>query len=314
LSPQLSIVTTVYRSSAFLQDFYARISETAGKLGVSYELLFVNDGSPDDSATVLSRIAASDPRVTVMHLSRNFGHHEAAFEGLLRARGDFVYIIDCDLEEQPEWLEEFWAAIQADPGKDLVYGVAAERAGSVFNRHAGRIFYKLFNLVSDFKIPQNVMTTRIMTRRYIKALGEFRERTVVMAGLYEMVGFESSALVRQKAPQRARSYSFLRRYRLMVNSMVSFSSLPLEMVFYTGVGITLLALVVSAALIYLWLVSNITVPGWISIVVSIWLVGGIIISFLGIISVYLSVIFKEVKARPRTIVREIENHGDVGGQ
>lgn len=309
MSPQLSIVTTVYRSSAYLNEFYARISETARKLGVSYELLFVNDGSPDDSASVLTAIAAKDTKVTVIHLSRNFGHHEAAFEGLLRARGDHVYIIDCDLEEQPEWLAEFWAAITADPDKDLVFGVSAGRTGSLFNRFSGHLFYKVFNMVSDFKIPQNVMTTRIMTRRYVKALAEFSERTVVMAGIYEMVGFRSSAIVKHRAPQRGRSYSFLRRYRLMINSIVSFSSFPLEMVFYSGIAITLLALIFSLALVYRWLFSNLTVPGWLSIVVSIWLVGGIVVSFLGVISIYLSVIFKEVKARPRTIVKDVENFG-----
>ena len=314
MSLQLSIVTTVYRSSAYLDEFYARISETARRLGVSYELLFVNDGSPDDSATALSAIAAKDPKVTVIQLSRNFGHHEAAFEGLLRARGDYVYIIDCDLEEQPEWLAEFWAAIKADPDKDLIYGVSADRTGPWFNRFAGRVFYKLFNLVSDFKIPENVMTTRIMTRRYVKALGEFSERMVVMAGIYEMVGYRSSAIVKQKAAQRGRSYSFLRRYRLMINSIVSFSSFPLEMVFYCGVAITLLSLVISLVLVYGWLVTNLIVPGWVSIVVSIWLVGGIVISFLGIISIYMSVIFKEVKARPRTIVKQIENYGGTDGQ
>lgn len=314
MSPQLSIVTTVYRSSAFLDEFHARISETAQKVGVSYELLFVNDGSPDDSAGVLAALAEKDPHVTNIHLSRNFGHHEAAFEGLLRARGDFVYIIDCDLEEQPEWLADFWAALKASPGDDLIYGVSASRTGSWFNRFAGRLFYKVFNLVSDFKIPENVMTTRIMTRRYVDALAGFSERLVVMAGIYEMVGFRSSALVKCKAQQRGRSYSFLRRYRLMINSIVSFSSLPLEMVFYAGLGITFFSLVVSLALAYGWLVTDLIVPGWVSIVVSIWLVGGIIISFLGVISIYLAVVFKEVKARPRTIVKEIESRGGTHGQ
>lgn len=314
MSPQLSIVTTVYRSAPYLNEFYARISETARRLGVSYELLFVNDGTPDDSPALLTRLAEQDPRVSVVHLSRNFGHHEAAFEGLLRARGDYVYIIDCDLEEEPEWLAEFWSLIHEKADLDLVYGVSADRAGTAFNRFAGRIFYKLFNAVSDFRIPENVMTTRIMTRRYVRALGLFSERMVVMAGIYEMVGFQSQALVRQKAAQRGRSYSFLRRYRLMINSIVSFSSFPLEMVFYSGLAITLLALAISVALVYGWLVSDLIVPGWVSIVMSIWLVGGIVISFLGVISIYMSVIFKEIKARPRTIVREVEHFGETNGQ
>lgn len=314
LAPQLSIVTTVFRSATFLDEFYVRITEAARKLGVSYELLFVNDGSPDDSAKVLTAIAAKDPRVFVIHLSRNFGHHEAAFEGLLRARGENVYIIDCDLEEQPEWLTDFWAAIKADPSKDLVYGVGAERTGSAFNRLSGRLFYKLFNLVSDFKIPANVMTTRIMTRRYIEALSGFSERMVVMAGIYEMVGFRSSALVKQKSSKRGSSYSFLRRYRLMINSIVSFSSIPLELVFYSGLAITTLSALISLGLLYGWLVTDLIVPGWVSIVMSIWLVGGIVISFLGIISIYLSVVFKEVKARPRTIVKAVENYGVTDGQ
>ena len=314
LAPQLSIVTTVFRSATFLDEFYVRITEAARKLGVSYELLFINDGSPDDSAKVLSAIAAKDPRVFVIHLSRNFGHHEAAFEGLLRARGEIVYIIDCDLEEQPEWLTDFWAAIKSDPSKDLVYGVGADRTGSAFNRFSGRLFYKLFNLVSDFTIPENVMTTRIMTRRYIEALSGFSERMVVMAGIYEMVGFRSSALVKQKASKRGSSYSFLRRYRLMINSIVSFSSIPLELVFYTGLAITTLSVLISLWLLYGWLVTDLIVPGWVSIVMSIWLVGGIVISFLGIISIYLSVVFKEVKARPRTIVKAVENYGVADGQ
>jgi putative glycosyltransferase len=314
LAPQLSIVTTVFRSATFLDEFYVRITEAARKLGVSYELLFVNDGSPDDSAKVLSAIAAKDPRVFVIHLSRNFGHHEAAFEGLLRARGETVYIIDCDLEEQPEWLTDFWAAIKADPSKDLVYGVGADRTGSAFNRLSGRLFYKLFNLVSDFTIPANVMTTRIMTRRYIEALSGFSERMVVMAGIYEMVGFRSSALVKQKSSKRGSSYSFLRRYRLMINAIVSFSSVPLELVFYSGLAITTLSVLISLGLLYGWLVTDLIVPGWVSIVMSIWLVGGIVISFLGIISIYLSVVFKEVKARPRTIVKVVENYGVTDGQ
>jgi putative glycosyltransferase len=135
-----------------------------------------------------------------------------------------------------------------------------------------------------------------------------------MAGIYEMVGFGSSALLKQKESRRSRSYSFLRRYRLMINSIVSFSSIPLELVFYSGVAITLLSLMASVALVYRWLVNDLIVPGWISIVVSIWLVGGIIISFLGIISIYMSVVFKEVKARPRTIVKAIENSGGTHGQ
>jgi putative glycosyltransferase len=137
---------------------------------------------------------------------------------------------------------------------------------------------------------------------------------VVMAGIYEMVGFRSSALVKQKSSKRSSSYSFLRRYRLMINSIVSFSSIPLELVFYSGLAITTLSALISLGLLYGWLVTDLIVPGWVSIVMSIWLVGGIVISFLGIISIYLSVVFKEVKARPRTIVKVVENYGVTDGQ
>lgn len=148
----LSIVTTLYRSEPYIGDFYRRISAAAKQLTDKYELIFVNDGSPDHSLDVVLSLAAGDPRIVVIDLSRNFGHHKAIMTGLARAQGERVFLIDSDLEEDPELLIEFSNHMQLTHA-DVVFGVQKHRAGSLFRRLTGSAFYKLFALLSDLRVP-----------------------------------------------------------------------------------------------------------------------------------------------------------------
>ena len=187
--PLLSVVATLYRSAPGLAEFHARATAAARALaGDSYEIVFVNDGSPDDSLDRAIAIAGADPHVVVVDLSRNFGHHKAMMTGLDHARGERIFLIDSDLEEDPAWLAEF-DGVMARTGSDMVYGVQATRKGGTFERWSGEAFYTLFNWGTGLNLPRNLVTARLMTRRYVEALLLHREREVFLAGLLHITGF-----------------------------------------------------------------------------------------------------------------------------
>src|SRR5918912_1860756 len=163
----LSIVTTLYHSAPWLREFYARTKASAQKITDDYEIIFVNDGSPDDSLEVALSLYKGDTRVRVIDLSRNFGHHKAIMTGLAHAKGELVFLVDVDLEEEPELLEVFYDCLK-ERGADVVFGVQRRRRGSIFERFTGAIFYKLLRLLSDTHVPANQLTARLMTSDYVK--------------------------------------------------------------------------------------------------------------------------------------------------
>jgi cellulose synthase/poly-beta-1,6-N-acetylglucosamine synthase-like glycosyltransferase len=150
---ELSVVTMLYRSEGYLREFHARALAAAAALTPQFELVYVDDGSPDASAATVRELAAGDPRVVLVELSRNFGHHRAAVAGLTHARGRRVFILDVDLEERPEWLSEFAAQMDGS-GADVVFGVSVVRKGTFFRRVLGGVFWKLFNALSDVRFPR----------------------------------------------------------------------------------------------------------------------------------------------------------------
>ena len=298
----LSIVTSMYQSAPFLNEFHERCSAAAARLGGSYEIVFVNDGSPDDSLAVALALRERDPHVRVVDLSRNFGHHKALMTGLAHARGERVFLIDCDLEEDPAWLLSFEELLRTT-GADVVYGVQSQRKGDWFERLAGRVFFTTFNQMLEHQIPANVVTVRLMTARYVRALLDHEERELYLAGLLVATGFDQRPLPVAKGSRPGTSYTLRRRISLFVNAVTSFSNRPLVYIFQIGIGVMLLSIVAGAVLVYKHVTSGIGVPGWASIMVSIWFLGGLTIFCVGVIGVYLSKIFIEIKHRPYTIVR-----------
>src|SRR5690606_17673266 len=161
---KLSIVATLYRSSSFIDEFYARCVTAAESLyGDDFEIILVNDGSPDDSLARAVALHERDRRVKVIDLSRNFGHHKAMMAGLAYSSGDFVFLLDSDLEEQPEWLANFYDELTRTDGieaMDVVFGVQRKRKGNWFERVSGSVFFKVFNYLSEAEIPKNLVTAR----------------------------------------------------------------------------------------------------------------------------------------------------------
>ena len=306
----LSVVATLYRSAAGLAEFHVRASAAAKALaGESYEIVLVNDGSPDDSLTRACALSLADPHVVVVDLSRNFGHHKAIMTGLAHARGARVFLIDSDLEEDPAWLATFDATMR-DSGADVVYGVQSSRKGGAFERWSGTAFYALFNWGTGLDLPRNLVTARLMTRRYVEALLQHQEREIFLAGLWHTTGFLQTPVQVDKLSLSPTTYTLRHKLAILVNSITSFSNAPLIFIFHVGVTISLLSLAYI-----LWLVAHrifvsSTMSGWTSVIASIWLVGGLNILFLGVIGIYLSKIFTETKQRPYTIVRQVYGRSD----
>lgn len=302
-SVALSIVTSMYASESFLDEFHARCTAAATQLvGNSYEIVFVNDGSPDNSLQIAIGMSHRDPRVRVIDLSRNFGHHKALMAGLSHARGDLVFLLDCDLEEDPGWLPAFEESRRAS-SVDVVYGVQDERKGGWIERQAGRIFFRIFNRMLTHPVPPNVTTARLMTRRYVRALVSHTEREISLAGLCVLTGFDQRPLVVHKGSRRQTSYTVRKRVSVFANAITSLSNRPLVYIFQIGAAVMALSVVAAVVLLYRSLHGQIGVPGWASIMVSIWFLGGLIIFCVGVIGMYLAKIFLEVKQRPNTIVR-----------
>ena len=245
-----------------------------------------------------------NPHLVVIDLSRNFGHHKAMMTGLAHAQGEQVFLIDSDLEEDPEWLLGFAGQMQQEHC-DVVYGVQEQRKGSFFERWSGQWFYWLFRALTGLTLPENIVTARLMTRRYVDALLRHDEREVFLAGLWHITGFNQHPQTIEKHNTSATTYTFRRKMTLLVNSVTSFSNAPLIGIFYIGVAISLLAGAYTAYLVINWLFLSKPLSGWTSVMASIWLLGGLVISFIGIVGIYLSKIFSETKRRPYTIVRQV---------
>ncbi|OIQ92720.1 putative glycosyltransferases [mine drainage metagenome] len=301
----LSVVATLYRSEPHLVEFHQRASAAASRLaGDDYEIVLVNDGSPDGSLDLALRLAEADPHLVVVDLSRNFGHHKAMMTGLAHAVGDLVFLIDSDLEEEPEWLEAF-ATRLASEKCDVIFGVQERRKGGWFERWSGQAFYRSFRLLSGVDLPDNLVTARLMTRRYVDALVLHGEQEIVIAGLWAITGFDQRKHIVKKHSKSETTYSLWKKISICVNAITSFSSLPLSFMFYVGAFVFLISIIVAFVFMLHWLFMSRPISGWTSLIVSIWLLGGIVISFIGIVGMYVGKIFSEVKDRPYTIVRRI---------
>lgn len=303
--PELSIVTTLYRSEATIAEFVRRSIAAAEKITRSFEIVIVDDGSPDSSLSLAVGMVEKDPRIKVVELSRNFGHHKALMTGLMHAKGEYCFLIDSDLEESPELLIEFWNK-RLETKKDVIFGYQKERAGDWKRRLTGRIAYWLFRLLlSGIEVPPNHITVRLMSRPFVDALISHREQKTAIGGLWIITGFHQQGIAVEKGVRRRPSYTFATRWHNLIDSITSFSEVPLIGIFYLGMLVSLFAGTATIYLLSLHLLGLQRMQGWVSVMLSIWLIGGLLIFCVGIIGIYISKIFIETKQRPYTIVRKI---------
>jgi putative glycosyltransferase len=301
---KLSIVTTLYRSAGTIEEFHRLIMQAAEAITAEIELVIVNDGSPDNSLELALSLREADPRITIVDLSRNFGHHKAMMTGLAYANGDLVFLIDSDLDEDPALLTLFYERfVRGDC--DVVYGYQAQRRGGPFEKITGYMYYRLVELLSDDEVPRGVITARLMKRDYVKGLVRHRDRAFFIVQLWSTTGFCQVGLAVKKSPRAKPAYSLRKRAAYFVSHVTTSSTKLLYIIFYTGFLLSFVTSAVIAFFILRYLFWGISVSGFTSIIVSIWLFGGLITLILGILGLYIANILSETKRRPYTVIRSV---------
>ena len=301
---RLSIVTTLYQSASTIDEFCRRVLAAAELITDDIEIVMVNDGSPDDSLARALALQGADPRVVVVDLARNFGHHKAMMTGLAHATGDRVFLIDSDLEEEPEVLTGFYERfMQGDC--DVVFGVQESRRGGWLDRVAGEMFFSLIDALSDQKIPRNNVVARLMTRDYVRSLVRHLDREFMMIYLMQLAGYRQIPVVIRKLDNSPSTYSLRMRTEMAIKFLTTTSTRLLYLILYLGISIFGLSLVVIVYFVGRYFAAGVGVDGFTSQIVSIWFLGGLITLILGIFGIYIANILAETKRRPYAVVRRV---------
>jgi glycosyltransferase involved in cell wall biosynthesis len=301
----LSVVAPVYDEEELVEEFVSRTC--AAVAGLNFELVLVNDGSSDRTPELLDQIAASDPRVRVIHLSRNFGHQAALTAGLEHAAGDIVAMIDADLQDPPELILEMIERWRE--GSDVVYAVRKAREGeTAFKLATASWFYKLFDKLAQVDLEPNSGDFRLLDRRALDALLAMTERSRFLRGMTVWVGFTQTAVPYERDARHAgeTKYTLRKMLRFSLDAIASFSHLPLQLATYVGILSAGVAFIAIPVVILLRIFDS-YLPGFGSITIAILLLGGIQLIALGVIGEYVGRIYDEVKHRPLYIVREERN-------
>lgn len=302
-APRLSIVATLYKSAPYVSEFCRRAAEAAQKLvGEDFEIVLVNDGSPDDSLAIARRSIETYPNLRVIELSRNFGHHAAIIAGLDRSRGGLVFYIDSDLEEDPALLVEFSNKLTEE--LDVVFGFHNRVGEPLLRRWTSRAFWGLLSAVSETEITVNMANVRLMRRVYVDALLAMPDRNLFLGGMFPWPGFRQQGIPIERSRREATSYSLAGRMRLALIAAISFSKRPLLFVFALGACISAGSFTVGLFLIVNRILRNSDVlDGWTSLMISVWFLGGLLLGATGVLGLYIAQIFDQVRSRPRYLVR-----------
>jgi dolichol-phosphate mannosyltransferase len=302
----LSVVIPCYNEEAVLHATHERLTSVlAGMSPIEYELIFVNDGSHDDTQLILTQLQHIDPHVRVLLLSRNFGHQIAVTAGLEEAAGDAVVIIDADLQDPPEVIPQMVALWRE--GNDVVYGMRTDRPGeSTFKLWTAKVFYRLINRLSETKMPFDAGDFRLLDRRVVEVINAMPERARFLRGMVSWAGFRQVSLPYERAARQAgeSKYPLMKMISFAMDGIISFSLVPLKLAIWTGfLAIWIAVAGIIGAIIDRLLDKNLT-RGWASLFVAVLFMGGVQLISLGIIGEYLGRIYTEVKRRPLYVVQE----------
>ncbi len=303
----LSVVAPVYDEQELVELFVRRACAAVADCAFAFELVIVNDGSTDATPELLDRIAATDRRVRVIHLSRNFGHQAALTAGLEHAVGDVVVMIDADLQDPPELIPTMVA--RWEEGADVVYAVRKQREGeSAFKLASASWFYRLFDKLAQVDLEPNSGDYRLLDRRALDALLTMTERSRFLRGMTVWVGFTQTAVPYERDARNAgeTKYTLRKMLRFSLDAIASFSHLPLQLATYVGLvsaGVAFVGIPVVVGLHF----SGSYLPGFGSLTIAILLLGGIQLIAIGVIGEYVGRIYDEVKHRPLYIVRDERN-------
>lgn len=300
--PELTVVIPIYNEEENLSALFDRLISVLEGANIDFEILFVDDGSSDESPQMLNDLEASDKRVRVIGLARNFGHQVAITAGLDFARGRAVAVMDADLQDPPEVLPDFIAKWRE--GHEVVYAVRAQRKEGWLKKICYATFYRLLRQVSNIDIPLDAGDFCIMDRRVVDLLNSMPERNRFVRGIRSWVGLRQVGVPfeRQKRHAGSSKYTIERLMLLALDGLISFSYVPLRIITLLGLSVSLLSLFMAAFFFIKKLLFALNPPGYASIIVSIFFLAGIQLITLGVIGEYVGRIFEEAKRRPLYVV------------
>lgn len=300
----LSLVIPVLNESASLHELASRVQKALDPLELHYKLIFVDDGSTDDTVATLTRLHQNDPRIALISLSRNFGHQAAIQAGLEHAPGDAVVIMDGDLQDPPEVvprLIEMWRQ-----GADVIFAVRRKRKESALKRAAYALYYRLLYLVSEVPIPLDSGDFCLLSRPVVDVIRQCPERNRFIRGIrswagFTQVGFEYERDARFSGEVK---YSWPKLWRLAIDGIFSFSALPLRLATYIGLIFFCISSIYILYAVGVRIFGSYAPPGWASLIVAILFMGSVQLIMLGIIGEYLARIYEETKQRPLFVVQK----------
>lgn len=300
----ISIVSPVYRAENIVEELVKQVKESVSTITDDFEIILVNDYSPDNSWMKITEECAKDTRVKGINLSRNFGQHYAITAGLNYAKGDWVVVMDCDLQDRPDEIPNLYK--KAQEGYDSVFAQRTERKHSFLKQFLSRIFYTLFSYLTETKQDPSVANFGIYKRCVVDAILNMNDQIRFFPTMVQWVGFRKLYLPVNHAErfEGKTSYNLKGLLRLALNTILAFSDKPLRITAKAGFTIAVLSFIVGLVYFVLFLTGNIQVLGFTSLILSVWFLAGIIMMILGMLGLYVGKVFEKVKQRPTFIVSQ----------
>lgn len=306
-STHISVVAPVYGCKTCLAELYLRLKKSLEVISTHFEIILVNDASPDNAWETIEEIAKKDPRVKGIDLSRNFGQHYAITAGIELAKGEWVIVMDCDLQDQPEEITKLYS--KAQEGFDVVLARRHSRQDTFFKVFASKMFYSTLGYLTDTEQDSTIANFGIYHNKVITAICNMGDSMRYFPTMVRWVGFKQTAIDIEHASRTEgkSSYNFKRLMKLGLDVVLSFSQKPLVLTIKLGALISLFAFGAAGVFLVKYLMGDIIVMGWITLALSIWLFSGIIIMIIGIVGLYIGKTFENVKQRPRFIIKTALN-------
>jgi glycosyltransferase involved in cell wall biosynthesis len=305
---KISVVSPVYNAEKIIPFLIDRIVQAVSKITDDFEIILVEDSSPDESWSVIEQIAAINPKIIGIKLSRNFGQHYAITAGLDHSKGEWVVVMDCDLQDQPEEIENLYA--KAMEGFDIVLAQRVNRQDHFLKKTSSALFYKFLKYLTGYAQDSSVANFGIYNRKVINAVCSMRESIRYFPTMVRWVGFKSTTInvVHNSRFEGTTTYGFKKLLRLATDIILAYSDKPIRLLVKFGVLVSLFSFVMAIRLLFQWLNGDIIVLGYTSLVISIWFLSGVIIFTLGLVGLYVGKTFECTKNRPIYIVSKQINH------
>ncbi|GAA3621335.1 glycosyltransferase family 2 protein [Flavivirga jejuensis] len=310
MNKKLSFVVPVYFEEAVISRFILEMTEVLETFSFDYEIVFIDDGSTDNTVSIIKQEALSNSSIKLIELSYNHGKQAALTAGITHASGDYLLYMDPDLQDPPSEIGRFITEIEK--GYDLVFGVRKEKKDSFINRIFSRIFWGVLRKFTGLKLPKGLAVMRIFNRKFANKFLEYQEQNRFIEGIFMHIGMKQSTI---EIDQRERyagtsKFNFKKKMELAFNAIFDFSELPLKLAVKLGVAFILIGIIVLAVIVFLKLYLVDFQSGWPSIIGSLIIATGVQLFFIGIAALYVGKIYKESKGRPLFSIKELTNLND----